>query len=665
MSPNPRPLKTQKRDNLLPIVLGIYFLVAAFSAFSFGRSLPSGQSQTQPDQWYIIKIGGNAVGYLHENLQRLPGRAPGDKGEILRTNSEMKVVLNRLGSRVEISFVSATDESADGRLLAVQSEMMASNQKTTSGAVIKPGVIELRSEAGGKSYIRTLNYTGELYGPEGIRQLSVPRLKNPGDKVAVQTFIAEATLVSRLERSAISEETIHLGSENIPTIKVEENIAGVAVKRTVWLDTLGTAVKQEEPGPFGITEAMRTDRATALAAAAGGELPEEMYKSSIVRTNIRLPRARSIDRLRLRLTHKNPGLGWPDLNAPNQKVLDQTDKTMVLEIKRPQPAKDASFPVAVTDANRAFLLPNVYIQSDDAEIQHLARELVAGEKDIFSAALILRRWVAENMKFDLGIAFAPSTEIFRDRRGTCVGYATLLATMSRAAGIPSRVVMGYVDALGMFGGHAWAEILVGKEWIPLDAAIVNDGAADATRFYFVASSLAEGLGDLALGAAQQIFGQVGIEIMEYEIAKKTHIVPEGAKPYEAAGNRYENPWLGIKIDKPKDFKFGSLDAIWPDPSVVEVEGPAGVKAVLEQLTIYPWQDTEKAIEDILEKLVPEGRVEKSKAGGHQVYFTDSARELKSAAAISRGLDIFVWIVEGKNAPKLARRIAASFKFEPF
>ncbi len=80
--------------------------------------------------------------------------------------------------------------------------------------------------------------------------------------------------------------------------------------------------------------------------------------------------------------------------------------------------------------------------------------------------------------------------------------------------------------------------MVGEMWIPLDAAIVNEGVADATRFYFVASSLADGWGELALGPAQQVFGQVGIDILEYETAGTTSVVPEGAKSFEIESNRY-------------------------------------------------------------------------------------------------------------------------------
>jgi len=663
MSQNLKLRQGRARPGFLPLISSLVTLIAFFSAFSLARGIFSDKSLTQNDQWCVVKIGGNAVGYLHEEFRSLVPQTPEVKGEILQTISEMRVVLNRLGSKIELSFNSSAEETSDGRLRSVQYEMMASNQTTKSEAHVKPGTIALRSEAGGKSYTRTMNYSGELYGPEGIRQLSVSHLKNPGDKVTIQTFVAEASLVSQLLRLVISQETLHLGSEDVPAIKVEEILKGIAIKRTVWLDSLGFVVKQEEPGPFGTTEAVRSDRATALAAATGGELPEEMYKNSIIHANIRLPRQQSIDRLELNLAHKNPDLGWPDLNTPNQKVLERTEKTLSLEIRRPQPAKGVGFPVPLTDANRPYLMPNVYIQSDDPGIQRLAKELVSGEEDIFQAALILERWVAENMKFDLGIVFAPATEIFRDRRGTCVGYATLLATLARAAGIPSRVVMGYVYALGMFGGHAWTEVLIGEKWIPLDAAIVNEGPADATRFYFVATSLADGFGDLALGPAQQIFGQVSMDIMEYETAAKTYLVPPTAKPFILDGDRYDNPWLGIEVKKPADYQFAKLDAVWPDPTVAELEGPGGVKAALEQHQIYPWQDAEKAVWEKLERRVPEGRREKGKMRGREVFFTDSPEGLKSAAAVVRGLEVFIWQVEGKDAPKTARQMASGSEFK--
>ena len=192
------------------------------------------------------------------------------------------------------------------------------------------------------------------------------------------------------------------------------------------------------------------------------------------------------------------------------------------------------------------------------------------------------------MTFDAGIALAPSSELFKDRHGTCLGYATLLATMARAAGIPSRVVIGYVYLLGIFGGHAWTEVRVGESWLPLDAAVVSPGVADSARVGIAASSLYEGSGSLSGGAAQSIFGRVDIRILEYAGADgKSVIVPENAKPYSIEGDVYRNPWLGLSLTKPEGFAFGRLDAVWPDATLVEMTGPDGARAAVQEGYFLP------------------------------------------------------------------------------
>jgi len=614
----------------------------------------SAQAAANPaDLWYIIQIAGQPAGYIHEETKA--------QEQGLNTDSKMMIVLNRLGSRVEIGFLSTSEETPEGLLRRVRYEMTASSQATKSEAVVHEGTIEIRNESGGKTYSSTLNYTGELYGPEGIRRLTAAGLRNPGDKVTIQTYVPEASLIGKMIRTVLSRETVKIGTREIAALKVEEILEGLPIKRTGWLDEEGNLLRQDEPGPFGVVEVWRSEKSTALAAASGGELPQEVYQSSIVRTNIRLPRALPIDYLKLKLIHRSPELGWPDLEIAGQKVLSRSEKEITLEIRRREAPPGAGFPVAKTEINRQYLEPNAFIQSDDAEILRLARELVGAEKDAFRAALELERWVAGNMSFDLGIVFAPASEIIRNRRGTCVGYATLLATLARAAGIPSRVVMGYIYALGMFGGHAWAEVMIGERWVPLDAAIVNAGAADATRISLAGSSLAEGFGEITLGGLQQVFGQVGIEILGFQSGGKVHSVTPGAGPYSVTGDSYENPWLGIRLAKPAGFRFGKLDAVWPDRTVVGLDSPAGEKAVLEQHEIYPWEDPETAVWLKLESLVPEGKKGRLKIIGEDGFSLDSADGQRSAAAVIRGLEVWIIRAEGKDAPLVLRQIAASIQ----
>ncbi len=656
-------------------ILRAIVLLISLNLFFQGNALlqklsPDAQLRVS-ELWYVLKMGGTEVGYVREVFSSSFSGKAAARSTCFNTDTEMRLVLSRMGSRVELSSFSVTQEDPSGRLLVTRFEMKLSNQITVAEASIKDGLIEIRSQSGGKSYTRTLEYDGELFGPEGIRMMTARGLKEIGDTVSVQTFIGEASLVTTLSRTLKARENLEITGAKVTALRIEESLKDMPTKRTLWLDEEGLIIKQEEPGPFGVIEAIRSDKDRALLAASGAELPVEMYERSIIKANVRLPRSKPIDRLKVRLTHRNPELGWPELIRPGHQVIEKTEKVLIMEVRRTESRKETPFPVALTEQNRPFLEPNAYIQSDDIEIRRLARQLAGDEKDTFRAALRLRRWVSENMTFDLGLVFAPASEIFKDRRGTCMGYATLLASLTRAVQIPSRVVLGYVYALGMFGGHAWTEILTGQEWVPLDAALVNEGAADATRIAFLSSSLAKGPGELGLGAAHQVFCQVDIEILEYEIDGKIRVVPADGKPFFIEGNRYQNPWLGVRLEKPDNFEFTKIDAVWPDRTVAALEGyerdrrsSSGEHIALEQHEVYPWQDASKEARRKLNALVPGGKeLTLELASDQPAVAIINCGGSRAALAVCRGIEVFILRVEGNNAPTILHQLARHFHIE--
>lgn len=629
------------------ILLLIIFWVATVSA-----------EVLSSDQWFLVTLAGDPVGYVHETV----AVKSTTEGSVILTASEMKMALNRLGTKVEIQFLSSSEETPEGFLKRINYEMNASLMSTKSEALVKGNSIVVRSESGGKSYARTLKFSGELLGPEGIRKISLAGLKKPGDKIEFQTFSPELEAVTKVSRLVLAQETIKISGADIEGLKIEEKMDVSAIKATAWLDSHYEFIKQEMPTPFGVAQILKADKITALKAAAGEELGEEIFIRSVLYSNIRLPKARSLDYLKIQLTHRNPELGWPEIKSPYQKVLSQTRESLILEVSRPYPKRKAAFPVAKTEKNREFLEPNAYLQSDEPEVQSLVHQVIGKEKNIFQAALKLERWVAENMKFDLGIVLAPSSEVFRNRRGTCLGYATLLATLCRAAGIPSRVVMGYVYALGIFGGHAWTEIMLGEEWIPLDAALVAQGPADAARFYFLASSFYGGVGSLSSGAGQQVFGQVDLKILEYQISgEKKVTVKEGSKHFRIEGNIYENPWLGLRLTKPSDFKFTKMDAVWPEPTILVLAGPEGEKIELQQHFLWPWKGAKSSAKDVMAKLNIGGQMKEKKVARRHAFFLEEKD--KGALVIIDGLEAWVLAAQGKNASQLLKRIALNFELK--
>lgn len=171
------------------------------------------------------------------------------------------------------------------------------------------------------------------------------------------------------------------------------------------------------------------------------------------------------------------------------------------------------------------------------------------------------------MRFDAGIAFADSREVIRDMKGTCISYAMLTSAMSKAAGIPARFLMGFVYVDGAWGGHAWSEVHINGQWIPIDAAVPNNTyVADAARFFMVRSSLKTGSGKANI-AGMQLFGNIEVKIIEYSENGKTYTATE--KPYILKNDIYTNPGLRFNMKKLKDFEFSDLDLFFPENTILK------------------------------------------------------------------------------------------------
>ena len=161
---------------------------------------------------------------------------------------------------------------------------------------------------------------------------------------------------------------------------------------------------------------------------------------------------------------------------------------------------------------------------------------------------------------------APAAELVRDRKATCVGFATLLAALTRAHGIPSRLAMGAVYYGGIWGGHAWTEVWIDGRWLPLDAAVYAPGVASAVRLTAGTSSLQDGGGELTARLGQ-LFGNIGVEILEVESGGKVTSVAAGSTPYSIAGNTYSNPGLGLRVEA-AGWQIEAADSVWPSTLVV-------------------------------------------------------------------------------------------------
>jgi hypothetical protein len=581
-----------------------------------------------------------------------------DPGGNIVTTIDSDMVFNRLGSKLQLKSSSRYLESAEGTLLKVDSVSSSSQQATTTHATVMKDTLSIVTEAGGHTYERSVAIPGRLLGPEAARQLALSRLRAVGDTVSYATFSPELGNVVTVTDKATAFDDVPAGQPTAGT-KIEQTMTGLPAPSILWVDGTGWLLRQTTSSPLGEIEVFRTSTDIAQGAPVeGAVLPAETFNRSIVNANIRLPEERLVEKIKLKIIARLSVVAWPDFSAGNQTVLEKTSDHVILEVSRPMPHGEGARPVAMTAALRPYLQPNALLQSDDAGVREIETSVVHEGDSAWTAARALQRWTAQNMHFDLGIAVVSASEVAKDHGGTCFGYSVLLGSLARAAGVPSRVRAGLVYAGGIWGGHAWVEVLIDNEWIPIDGALYASGPADAARFSVFTSSLEEGTVGI-LGGLGQVLGNVDIKILEYTVGGKTTVVDENAKPYSIEGNTYRNPWLGLSVAAPSGFHFTEFDLAWPQTTVVAMEGPEGLRVEIHnESASLPTSSTER--NKLLQAEGIAGRARSRRIAGHAVLFAES-KQIAGMILENRGN---VWVVKatGTNAAALLDQVLSSMRF---
>lgn len=172
---------------------------------------------------------------------------------------------------------------------------------------------------------------------------------------------------------------------------------------------------------------------------------------------------------------------------------------------------------SATEAERAdvarYLAPTAFITCADPAVMEAAQGALraAGQPEGAAAVQALARFVRQRVAWRDVLLWRTATEILSDPTGVCRDAAVLYTALARAAGLPTRVVVGLVYTNGAFLAHAWAETLLGDQWLPVDPALA-DGPVDATRL-----KLAQGADYLdVMDRGQNALGGLSIRVLEAE-----------------------------------------------------------------------------------------------------------------------------------------------------
>jgi hypothetical protein len=435
------------------------------------------------EEWVVVAMNGKTCGFG----STLTTKTETPAGPQYLTAHQEEFVVKRLGTNLKIVETAKVTEDADGGVLAFDQISDAGSVVESSG--VREGDDMVVSSRGQTQRFRLPRLSA--LGPEAVRRLSNAVPLKPSQPFSFDTFDPDYPKAIVVESGAVADqETRDVRGVNRKLWKLTSEVSYLpGLLSTMWVDDQGNDVESLTVLPgLGTMHEYVTGRAECMKQPEGVEI----FAATLIHPQRALPFPHDLGQAVYRLTPLDPGQKITLWNQGEQRVLSSEPGSCEIEVTAPRfTAADATWrlPHADTPELHKYLQASAYLEVNAPEIQALARQAVGDEKNPVRAAHRIERFVRGYItKKDLNIGFGSAEETAKSREGDCTEHAVLCAALGRAAGLPTRCVVGFgyippgeqeptiapaVDAnTGIFGFHMWAEAWIGPEqWAPMDAAL--------------------------------------------------------------------------------------------------------------------------------------------------------------------------------------------------
>ena len=291
-----------------------------------------------------------------------------------------------------------------------------------------------------------------------------------------------------------AEELVDIPSGKFNTHKIYSNFMGS--QSTSWMTAEGDIVKQEFPPGLTAIKESKEDIINKKNSSF------DIAQKTSIASNVKLDNARKLKYLRIKIEGIDE-LDELDIEDGYRQHLDG----QIVEIKSNNYSTENPYTLPYNaplyqDLVQAELL----IQSDDKEIVSITNKILNGETDPLKAAEKINKWIYKNLKKSATVSIPNAKDVLRTKIGDCNEHAALFSAMSRAAGIPTKTVLGIMYYEERFYYHAWNEVYIG-EWVAVDSTY-GQLPADATHIKLIEGNLAKS------GEILKVVGKINIEIID-------------------------------------------------------------------------------------------------------------------------------------------------------
>lgn len=490
-------------------------LMVVLCAGAIRAAEPGGQ--TVRETWDAAYLQGAKAGYVHTTIRA----AERDGRKIIHATADLNLTVKRFKDTLRLRMETGTEETPDGKVLGVSMRQFVGGERqlfmrgTVEGEQLHVQVDE------GRRLDKRIPWNEQVIGLCRLEQLFRDRQVGPGSRFSYPAFEPTYTTVVTNRVTVKDYEDVAVPGSRVKQrlLRVEvvaDKIGGVQVPpATFWLDANLTPARSrtELPG-IGTLTLQRTTREDALQTGSGVAPTTNIGLNPLIATG-RIARpydtASAVYRVAVR-DDQDPATTFA--RDSRQEVRNVRGGTFELHVHaRRNP--DPSIPLRAVGPE--FLKSGYFINSADARVREYARQAVGIETDPWRKAKLIERWVHDHMHpRNVTEAFAPADRVARTLEGDCTEYAMLTAATCRATGVPSRVAIGLLYVEGtrgpVFGYHAWVEVWVQGQWMPIDATL-GRGYVGATHLKISDHSWADTQSLTPLLPAQRVVGKVAIDVV--------------------------------------------------------------------------------------------------------------------------------------------------------
>jgi hypothetical protein len=290
------------------------------------------------------------------------------------------------------------------------------------------------------------------------------------------------------------EEEIRIPIGSFKTYRVKMVFTGSEI--TTWMTEKGEVIKEvSPPGLLALRETKEKVLGEALRSL-------DIVQKTAISSNISPNNARNLKLLRVKVNgiESTEGLNLQD----NYR---QFFKDGLIEVRVDSLSRMNTYSIPYLEEKyKPYIEPSTLIQSDNPEVVEKSREILKGETNSLEAAKKINGWVYKNLEKFPTVSIPNALDVLKTRKGDCNEHATLFAALSRAAGIPTKVILGVVFLDGKFYYHAWNEVFVGN-WIAVDPTL-GQFPADASHIKFIEGDLGKS------SEIIKLVGKIKLEVKE-------------------------------------------------------------------------------------------------------------------------------------------------------